>query len=71
MVIIEVGPKAYVSKLSLEELHAHVKPLLLRPPHTVTSLIKGIVEVMITSTCEVGTMNRHGMYPPANTIALA
>ena len=62
MVVIEVGPKAYVSKLSLEELHAHVKPLL-RPPHTVTSLIKGIVEAMITSTCEVGTiMNRHGMY---------
>jgi hypothetical protein len=62
MVIIEVGPKAYVSKLSLEELHAHVKPLL-RPPHTVTTLVKGIVEAMITSTCEVGTiMNRHGMH---------
>jgi len=52
-VIIEVGPKAYVSKLSIEEIHAHIKPII-PLSHATNKIITDLVECVTSNTMEAG-----------------
>ena len=55
MVIIEIGPRAYVSLLSMEEMQAHIKPII---PATcsVKGIITELVESITTNTIKAGLL---------------
>ena len=62
MVIIEIGPRAYVSLLSIEEMQAHIKPII---PVTcsVKRIITELVESITTNTIKAGLlMKEWGMF---------
>ena len=62
LVVIEVGPKAYVSKLSLEAIRKHVCPLA-NARFSTKALISALVDNSIRHTIEVGkVLSAHGMH---------
>ena len=61
LVTIEVGPKAYMSKLSLEEIQTHLRPIT-KGGFSSRALAGELVDVMLRHTLAVGSiMKAHGM----------